>query len=254
MMAYATWLADVLRGAGLKVVERPGWQTAGRGPMGEIKGVISHHTGPTGSLDSAIQLIEKGRPDLAGPLSQLVLDTDGTFYVIAAGRCNHAGKGKWQGIVNGNSQFIGIEARNDGDGSVWPAAQMLAYAAGEAAILEHIGADAVMAVGHKEWALPKGRKIDPTFDMIEFREDVEAHMTGGKPAPVPPRTLDPTHAMLRKGDHNYSVYQLQKLLGIKTDSSFGPATDAAVKAFQSAHGLEPDGKVGPKTWAALGVK
>lgn len=39
--------------------------------------------------------------------------------------------------------------------------------------------------------------------------------------------------------------------GIVVDGNFGPKTDAAVKAFQSSHGLEPDGIVGDVTWPAL---
>jgi hypothetical protein len=35
------------------------------------------------------------------------------------------------------------------------------------------------------------------------------------------------------------------------DGDFGPRTSAAVKAFQSAHGLVPDGIVGPLTYKAL---
>lgn len=35
------------------------------------------------------------------------------------------------------------------------------------------------------------------------------------------------------------------------DGSFGPLTVAALKAFQQAHGIEPDGKLGPQTTAAI---
>ena len=38
---------------------------------------------------------------------------------------------------------------------------------------------------------------------------------------------------------------------LKTDGTFGPATAAAVKAFQKAKGLQPNGIADPKTWAAL---
>jgi hypothetical protein len=35
------------------------------------------------------------------------------------------------------------------------------------------------------------------------------------------------------------------------DSAYGPATERAVRAFQSSAGIDADGVVGPKTWAAL---
>lgn len=38
---------------------------------------------------------------------------------------------------------------------------------------------------------------------------------------------------------------------LSIDNDFGPKTEQAVKKFQSQHGLSPDGKVGPATWAAL---
>jgi len=177
-MANAIWLAEVLEAAGCKTVELAGWQTRGRAEMGVVKGVLCHHTAgsKTGNAPS-LKLIVGGRPDLPGPLSHLHLARDGTFTVIAAGRCNHAGPGSWRGVTTGNSNFIGIEAENAGDGTdPWPDVQMEAYARGVAAILRHIGAPAGMCAGHKEYALPPGRKIDPSFNMTAFREKVAAFM------------------------------------------------------------------------------
>lgn len=47
------------------------------------------------------------------------------------------------------------------------------------------------------------------------------------------------------------VKTLQVRLGIGDDGVFGTGTVAAVKAYQSSHGLQPDGVVGPKTWGSL---
>jgi hypothetical protein len=173
------WLADVLRQGGCNVTELAGWETRGRrGAFGPVKGVLCHHTaGPYTGNAPSLNLIVNGRPDLAGPLSHLHLARDGTFTVVAAGRCNHAGLGTWQGVTAGNTSFIGIEAENAGNGSdPWPDVQMEAYAKGCAAILKHIGAAPIMCVGHKEYALPPGRKIDPSFNMTAFRQKVAAFM------------------------------------------------------------------------------
>jgi hypothetical protein len=178
-MTFAlTWIADVLRSAGLTVIEEFNWQAAGHGDMGFVKGVLCHHTagallGNAPSLETVIH----GRPDLAGPLAHLVLGRDGTYYTIAAGKCWHAGAGKWQGIMDGNGSFIGIEAENTGlDNDPWPAHQMDSYARGCAAILKHINAEPIMCAGHREYALPPGRKTDPSFDMTAFRTVVAGYM------------------------------------------------------------------------------
>jgi hypothetical protein len=181
-MSAAAFLADVLRSSGCKVTELAGWKDRGRpGAFGPVKGVLCHHTaGPTTGNAPSLSTIVNGRPDLPGPLSHLHLARDGTFTVIAAGRCNHAGPGSWRGVTSGNTSFIGIEAENAGDGhDPWPDVQMEAYARGCAAILKHVGAPAIMCVGHKEYALPPGRKIDPSFNMVAFRQRVSAFMGAG---------------------------------------------------------------------------
>lgn len=200
-MVYSlTWLPGVLRAAGLKVVEQPGWKTRGHGDMGQVLGVLCHHTaGPLKGVAPSLGIVQKGRPDLPGPLAQLVLGRDGTFYVVAAGLCWHAGPGAWRGVKAGNSHFIGIEAENTGlaNDNPWPAGQLDAYARGIAAILRHVGATAEMCAGHLEYALPVGRKSDPSFSvgtrearikaMVVFRARVAALL---RPAAAPAKLFD----------------------------------------------------------------
>jgi N-acetyl-anhydromuramyl-L-alanine amidase AmpD len=258
-MAFSlTWLPEVLENAGLKVAEQPGWRMRGRGEMGDVKGVMCHHTSgpPNGNMPS-LGVVTNGRPDLAGPLAQLCLGRDGTFYVVAAGRCNHAGIGNWQGITTGNSSFIGIEAENTGftqgpKAEPWSPVQLDAYRRGVAAILAKLNANAIMCVGHKEYALPCGRKDDPTFDMFEFRNQVAAIMAGHAPQPSTIPAVDgqgrPT---LRRGATGDLVRQIQTRLGVTADGVFGAATEAALRQFQRGHELVPDGISGPRTWASL---
>jgi hypothetical protein len=260
-MAFSlTWLAEVLEDAGLMVAEQPGWRTRGRGDVGTIKGVMCHHTaGALTGIMPSLGIVTNGRPDLPGPLAQLCLGRDGTFFVVAAGRANHAGVGSWQGITPGNSSFIGIEAENTGETSgptadPWPAVQIDAYHRGVAAILNKIGADVIMCCGHKEYALPAGRKVDPTFDMNDFRLRVAAIMVGTAARPtLIPAVSSEGRPTLRRGARGELIKQIQSRLQVGVDGIFGPATEAALRQFQRDKGLVPDGIVGPHTWAALNI-
>jgi peptidoglycan hydrolase-like protein with peptidoglycan-binding domain len=256
-----TWLAPVLQAAGLKVALVPGWETRGRAEMGKVFGVICHHTaGPLqGNMPSLRTLVE-GRSDLAGPLSQLGLGRDGTFYVVAAGRCNHAGAGSWRGLTSGNSNFIGIEAENTGlANDPWPGVQIEAYQHGVAALLEHVGQPVDFCAGHKEYALPPGRKDDPDFDMVVFRKMVAAIMTGGAPPvtlipsfePSAPSGNDSPRPTLRRGSIGELVKLIQHACNVPEDGVFGAKTEAALRQFQRDKGLVPDGIAGPKTWQLI---
>lgn len=258
MVFSLTWLPEVLEGAGLKVAEQPGWRTRGRGEMGQVRGVMCHHTaGPLSGIMPSLGIVTEGRSDLPGPLAQLCLGRDGTFFVVAAGRANHAGAGSWEGITTGNSSFIGIEAENTGHttgpkADPWPEVQLDAYRRGVAAILKRIGGSAGMCCGHKEYALPAGRKPDPTFDMNAFRSQVAAIIAGTAPFPAIIPAVDTAgRPTLRRGARGELVKRIQAKLAIEADGVFGPATEAAVRQFQRGKGLVPDGIVGPKTWALL---
>jgi hypothetical protein len=256
------WLPHVLQSAGLKVALVPGWETRGRAEMGEIRGVICHHTGGErrGNMPT-LQLLIDGRSDLSGPLSQLGLGRDGTYYVIAAGRCNHAGAGIWNEVTNGNSNFIGIEAENTGGANdfPWPDVQLDAYHRGVAAILKFAGRTAMACCAHKEYALPAGRKTDPMFNMDDFRQSVHGIMSGTAvvrppiPSVEPPKTAGGAvgRPTLRRDATGELVKELQRKLGVDPTGNFGPKTEAAVREFQRSLGMVPDGIIGPKSWAAL---
>jgi len=262
-MAYSlTWLSQVLRDAGLKVSECDGWQSRGRAEMGKVLGVLCHYTGGSrqGNMPT-LDILIKGRTGadaLPGPLSQLGLARDGTYYIIAAGKCNHAGPGTWKGVTSGNTHFIGIEAENTGgaNDSPWPEVQMDAYRRGVAAILQYIKQpDVSWCVGHKEYA--PTRKVDPNFDMDVFRAAVKAIMEGtafGAVAPSaqtePAIALKPT---LRRGENNDPnlVKIVQAKVGVAADGLFGPATEAAILKFQADNGLDADGIVGAATWGVV---
>ena len=57
--------------------------------------------------------------------------------------------------------------------------------------------------------------------------------------------------LLKNGSKGEDVKKLQTKLGVEAIGTFGPKTEAAVKAWQKANGLKDDGIVGPTTWSIL---
>lgn len=71
--------------------------------------------------------------------------------------------------------------------------------------------------------------------------------------PCPPSSCTLGSQRLQVGSRGEDVRQLQALLGITTDGSFGPLTKQAVQEFQTTNNLTADGIVGPITRAAATI-
>lgn len=151
-----TLIASKLRGAGLKVVEVAGWQNRGSDNFNP-KGFVWHHTaGPAKGNAPSLAICTNGRSGLPGPLCNVFQARDNTIYVVAAGRANHAGSGGWAGL-SGNSSVYGVEIENIGTSKEPWRADQIETACKVAAAL---APSEDRCCHHKEWATPKGRKID----------------------------------------------------------------------------------------------
>ena len=76
---------------------------------------------------------------------------------------------------------------------------------------------------------------------------------------IPPVSLARGFLPLRRGSRGRTVERLQSTLnvlgyGLVVDGIFGPRTEAAVRRFQTEHGLRPDGFVGRRTWDRLDLE
>ncbi|MGW3604282.1 golvesin C-terminal-like domain-containing protein [Micromonospora sp. NPDC005161] len=183
-MATVPWLVDVLRAAGVQVVVEGDWLNRMRPGSFDPIGVLWHHTASTSSASNphpALGICINGRPDLAGPLCQALVDYNGVFHVISAGRCNHAGVSGGSGPIpsgDGNTLMIGWEIDYNGVNQEMTAAQYNASIAATAAVLTRLGRDSSYARGHRETST--SGKIDPSFiDLNVMRADVAARMAGG---------------------------------------------------------------------------
>lgn len=208
-------LVKVLRAAGLKVVEVPGWRENNRnhkGLWGPVHGVMLHHTVTKGvtqrDTDATVKLCFNGHSTLPGPLCHGVIAKDGTVYLVGNGRANHAGLGDDDVLgavilerpgplpaddeanTDGNRYFYGFECINLGDGKdPWPRSQVDAMITASAAVCKHHGWGERSVIGHLEW---QPGKIDPRGPGWPGMDAARARIgTQLGPAPKPPTVPTP---------------------------------------------------------------
>lgn len=71
-----------------------------------------------------------------------------------------------------------------------------------------------------------------------------------KPEPVKESVPYPGHP-IKRGSKGKDVERVQRAVKVSVDGIFGPATEKAVKGYQTRHDLTADGVVGPKTWSVM---
>jgi peptidoglycan hydrolase-like protein with peptidoglycan-binding domain len=132
--------------------------------------------------------------------------------------------------------------------------------------------DAIFLFQRDSGLVPDGT-YGPETEAVLFGSTRPSTVPSGSVSPPPPTfisTFDtpadvgpfmdaaPGSRDLRQGDSGSDVEALQRALTSQgfspgaVDGIFGPATESAVRSFQSARGLTIDGIVGPATWRALG--
>ena len=183
MQAAATSCAAWPEGRGVRRVGH-----AGRSSTMHPRAVTCHHTAAPIDVD---RILREGRADLPGPLCNWALHLDGSWWLVASGRANHAGVGALT-----SSESYGIECTGPvptGNTGVDAFPMYDSYVARGGLHLEVEGWDARVVYAHKETAPPDCRKPDPAFgDPRDGAPSRTPTWTGSAPASKPPSTA-PTH-------------------------------------------------------------
>lgn len=213
-MAYVwqRWLATELRAAGLKVVEIEGWKNRGRpastGNFDPRGPVTTHHTGTTTSATKrmpTLRTLIEGRSDLPGPLAQVGVAYDGTVYVIAAGRANHAGRVGKRGATgmpygaDGNALALGDEVDTNGTQTM-PREQRESIATVNAVFLKHHKRGTDYAHRHEDIS-GTGKWDIGSIGTGHLRLDAGAELKRLTTPPPPPVTTHTRWATRETGVH-----------------------------------------------------
>ena len=168
------------------------------GGLSDISAIVLHHTSG-GTLSSVSTYFQNDESDVS---SHYVIGKDGriTQPVPDGYRAWHAGKSSFQGRDDVNDFSLGIELVNEGDGrDPFTDAQYSSLVRLVAWMCQTYGIPLDRITGHKDVALPAGRKADPAenFDWNRVRAEVKALLAGqtapaAAPSPSPSTQVEPS--------------------------------------------------------------
>ncbi|RKG77617.1 N-acetylmuramoyl-L-alanine amidase [Corallococcus exercitus] len=140
----------------------------------DIDTIVLHHTGTN---NGAGDMAWMRNPD-SKVSANYMLDRDGKIYQLVGDskRAWHAGKSELHGVpTDVNARSIGIEIVNDGSGkTAFTDAQYKALTQLVGYLKQEYKVPANNILGHKDVAVPKGRKDDPAanFDWARLRKGI----------------------------------------------------------------------------------
>lgn len=186
--------------------EHDGWSTHNRDAatgktFGPVIGVLIHHTAGHGDKE----LCFNGRPGLPGPLCHSWLGKTDGLWMIGHGRANHAGLADPdvlsalrveatlphddRATADGNDSLYGLEIENTGKSNdPYPPEQYRQAVLWAAALCRAHGWTEKSVAGHKE---TQPGKIDPSFDMDDFRAEVKKQLATTPGTTATPPTAKP---------------------------------------------------------------
>lgn len=251
-MLLNSWLPQVLRAAGIQVVETPAWTSRTHGPLAEMIAVCWHHdASPPGDSPGALQWMISNWNTAS---ANVWIDRYGTWYLVGCGFAYHAGKvgpgfpASWD--------CIGIETDHT-TGEDWPTALLSSLRRGTAAIFNARNRAVDSLYFHKQIAVPLGRKQDPDgLEIVGERATVAVLMKRGTATPLPqlPQIPNPAKDWFDMADKA----DLAEVVTTIVQAQIAPLVDFAVRMGGQLNTLRditnPAGPVylvGPGTFAHI---
>lgn len=203
-------LANRCRAIGVRnVVEIAGWQTRGSDNFSP-RGAVDHNTvgpGPEHGNMPSLGVLINGRADLPGPLCNIGMGRDGTAYIIASGRANHAGPGGWGGL-SGNSSVYGLERENMGTDAepITPEQNREAALILAAMIQGCPTVDPALVCEHHEWTR---RKVDAWRVIGSTQRGLVAASLVPGPSPTPPGVPMAFESVAQNADGRWEWFKVE---------------------------------------------